>query len=759
MTNETRAPVRDHPRPAALRRPPVLDAPGEQACTRIARLAARLLNAPGALASLVVDGRNVFAAGVGLGASLASRLGDPVVPLPFCDPATTSGAPFVVEDARRPAPAQKDLDLGALGIGAAAVVPVLASAGRALGTLAILDVAPRVFSAEDLAIAQDLAACVAGQVELRATAAEAERESCAAEIARAGAEVGRRVAEAGLERFRDLIHETGAIFWEADPETLRFTFVSRRAEDILGYPVERWVEERDFWTSILHPEDRERALAACTQATRAGGDHELEYRLIARDGRAVCFHDTVYVVLDAEGRPEKLRGVMIDITERRRIEDERARLLARTARHTVELRWLAEAAIAFASSLSLESALRTVTEKTREVVGAHVCSTNVTVGGAGDEPLVAVACSEEYEALRRVTSGAEASGPLPPDKDGALRAAVCGAGRPIRLTREELTQRPALRALLAGGLGRRSPRGWLASPIVTRDGRCLGFIQLADKQGGGDFTEDDENVLLHVAQMASVALENARLYREAQEDAAARERFLSMASHELKTPLTSLKLDIQLLARALERAAGGAGAGEGVSPGRILGRLQVAARKVLQMEHLIANLLDSARVRAGKLELDIEDVDLSALVREVVDRFRDEAGRAGCVLALDVEEVVRGRWDRLRLDQVVTNLLSNALKYGRDKPVVIALHREGGCARLSVTDRGMGISPEDQRALFEPFRRAAAAKDARVGGIGLGLWIVDQIVRALGGSIEIDSRPGEGATFAVTLPMGSGSAE
>ncbi|HWO69826.1 MAG TPA: PAS domain S-box protein, partial [Actinomycetota bacterium] len=120
----------------------------------------------------------------------------------------------------------------------------------------------------------------------------------------------------------DLLQGLDAIVWEADPATLRFRFVSDRAEAILGYPVARWLEQPDFWVAHLHPEDRERTVAACLAATEAGRDHALEYRMVAADGRAVWLRDAVRVVTDGAGRPVALRGVMVDVTDRRRAEDE-----------------------------------------------------------------------------------------------------------------------------------------------------------------------------------------------------------------------------------------------------------------------------------------------------------------------------------------------------------------------------------------------------------------------------------------------------
>src|SRR5438094_3003259 len=154
-----------------------------------------------------------------------------------------------------------------------------------------------------------------------------------------GHRTARADAERARRRFHDLVQGLDAILWEANPRTARFTFVSQRAEKLLGYPVERWLSEPQFWLGLLHPEDRERAVGLCRRAIEEGRDQELEYRLTAADGTTVWMHDTIYVVRDRRGRMRKLRGFMTDVSERKRREEERVRLLAdmRHARREAEV--------------------------------------------------------------------------------------------------------------------------------------------------------------------------------------------------------------------------------------------------------------------------------------------------------------------------------------------------------------------------------------------------------------------------------------
>jgi signal transduction histidine kinase len=165
----------------------------------------------------------------------------------------------------------------------------------------------------------------------------------------------------------------------------------------------------------------------------------------------------------------------------------------------------------------------------------------------------------------------------------------------------------------------------------------------------------------------------------------------------------------------------------------------------------VDGLLDVTRIGAGRLRLDLEEVDLASVVREVAGRFSEQAVKARCALELHLPQPAVGRWDRLRLDQVVTNLLSNALKYGAGSPVLLEVEVQGEEASLRVQDAGIGIAPEHLARIFGMFERAVSER--HYGGLGLGLYITQQIVLALGGRIEVSSHPNAGARFSVHLPL------
>jgi signal transduction histidine kinase len=239
--------------------------------------------------------------------------------------------------------------------------------------------------------------------------------------------------------------------------------------------------------------------------------------------------------------------------------------------------------------------------------------------------------------------------------------------------------------------------------------------------------------------------QRARL-AQAQEMIRMRDDFLSIASHELKTPLTTLQLQIDSILRASHRK------GAPIAAAVLMERAEFIDSALRRLAKLIDQLLDITRITSGRLALDLTEADLNTLVRNMVEQHRDQAAHARCKLELHpTPERLKGFWDPLRIEEVITNLLSNAVKYGAGGRVDITTAAgSDGAAILTVADQGIGIAPENHQRIFERFQRVASHPDRR--GFGLGLWISRQIVEAHGGIIRVSSRLGEGAAFIVELP-------
>ena len=311
--------------------------------------------------------------------------------------------------------------------------------------------------------------------------------------------------------------------------------------------------------------------------------------------------------------------------------------------------------------------------------------------------------------------------------------------RKSELISERMGQPPS--ALLRG-MGLTSV---MTVPMTVRE-RILGAITFAIAAPRHAHSEADLTIAEDLAHRAAFAIDNARLYRQAQDAIRARDEFLSIASHELRTPLTPLQLQLQKMVKQLEKESSLNGSSEGMKTS-----LKRSERQVLRLTALVENLLDVSRITSGHLRVQLERVDLVEVLRDVVGRFTEELGRAGCEVDLDAAESIVGQWDRLRIEQVVTNLIANAIKYGSGKPIDIRVIKNGKTAGFSIRDNGIGIAPEQQTRIFGRFERAVSTR--AYGGLGLGLYIAQQIVDAHGGRIGVESAPNQGARFTVELPL------
>ncbi|HWQ13417.1 MAG TPA: ATP-binding protein [Roseiflexaceae bacterium] len=288
-----------------------------------------------------------------------------------------------------------------------------------------------------------------------------------------------------------------------------------------------------------------------------------------------------------------------------------------------------------------------------------------------------------------------------------------------------------------------APRSVLVAPLRAR-GRVLGAISLASEEPG-HYRAGTLAMAEDLAQRAAIAVDNTLLYREAQHAIRARDEFLSMASHELKTPLTALMGNAQLLQRRIAR-------GKPIGD-REQRSLVVIVEQVLRLNRLIDTLLDMGRIDRGQIAIQRAPLDLGALVRRVAAEFKPTLERHILSCHISGEPLVVSG-DELRLVQVLQNLLQNAIKYSpAGGPVELRLERRADQARITVADQGIGIPPEALPRLFDRFYRAGNTRQQQLAGLGIGLYVVKEIVTLHGGTVEVASREGEGTAFIVTLPL------
>ena len=280
----------------------------------------------------------------------------------------------------------------------------------------------------------------------------------------------------------------------------------------------------------------------------------------------------------------------------------------------------------------------------------------------------------------------------------------------------------------------------MAVPLVSRR-QTFGVLAIARDAQARAFEPREIELLSTIAWRSAIVIDSASLYDAAQKAIRAREEFLSVASHEMRTPLTSLKLTMYQLERRRTK----------MSTPQLEAAVALASRQTHRLERLVDTLLDVTRARSGQLDLRVEDVDLHALVEDVAAQLAQDLRRQGTPLELRSEGAIVGRWDELRLEQVVTNLLSNAMKFGKGKPIEVTISQHDASARLSVTDHGPGMRDEVRQRLFQQFSRGVS--DRHHGGLGLGLYVTRMIVEAHGGRIDVETELGRGSTFTVELPL------
>lgn len=525
------------------------------------------------------------------------------------------------------------------------------------------------------------------------------------------------------ERRLQLALEAGRLgTWEWDVPTSRVVW-SESLERIHGLEPGSFAGTFEAYQRDMHPDDRARVLATIRGSLERRSSYEVSYRIVRPDGAVRWLEARGAVVCDADGEPARMLGVCQDVTERRHASE--------------ALRFLAEASAILGSSLDYHETLRSLAQVTVPRL-ADWCVVDIVES----DGVRRVAVAQTDPRKMALANELARRYPLDPSSDTGVAAVLRnGSAELVSEISDELLRRTArdrehYELLQALGL-----RSYICVPLKAR-GEILGALTLVTAESGIRYTEDDLSLAQELAARAAVAVDNARLYQEAQQALRARDEVFAVVSHDLRNPLQAIALSVSILQEAEPDAAGRQK------------RYEVIARATRRASGLIEDLRDVARVEAGAFSVSKAPTDIEPLVRELCNMF-DAHARARHV-RLEVKlppSLHRVHADRGRVFRVFSNLTGNALEFSPEGGVVtISADATETEVRFAISDRGPGIDPDDLSQIFEPFRQGRRAVR---GGAGLGLSICKGIVEAHGGRIWATSEPGTGTTVHFTLPIAS----
>jgi len=530
------------------------------------------------------------------------------------------------------------------------------------------------------------------------------------------------------ERYRTLVTATSQIVWSAAPD------------GSFALPVPAWTaltgqtaaQQTGFgWINAVHPADRDGVREKWEESVRTGAPFSGEYRVRTADGGYRWFSARGYALRDDDGSVREWIGAATDVDDRRRSDESTS--------------FLADASVLLTSSLDPETILTRLAQiavpRLADWCVIDVCEENGTYRRL-------VAANADRSKAERV---AELTRDFRFDGDRGPVAEVMRTGEAQLL---ESTSAELLDGLVVSDAHREliqliAPQSWVVAPIRA-GGSVFGTVSFVNSESGRRFSERDLPLVEDIAARVGVAVQNARLYMEAQAANRAKDEFLATLSHELRTPMTS----ILGWARMLRIG--------GLDQGMLEEAIGAIERSSRAQAQLIDDILDVSRITLGKLRLAIEQLDLNDIVASAIEAVRPAANAKSVSVSTDlVSGTLFVNGDPNRLQQVVWNLVNNAVKFTRaGGEVRVITGRDGKAATVRVVDSGEGIAPEFLPYIFDRFRQADSTTTRRFGGLGLGLAIVKQITELHGGRVTVASEGlGRGATFTVTIPIAAAANE
>ncbi len=542
-----------------------------------------------------------------------------------------------------------------------------------------------------------------------------------------------------------MIEELPHMVFVKEAQDLRFVRFNKAGEELLGHPRSSLLGKNDY---DLFPKEQADHFTSKDRVVLSGNkvvDIPEEFIQTPR-GRRIL-HTRKIPIFGPNGEPEYLLGVSEDITEWKTAEAERlaaireAAALEERERATQRTAFLAEASTVLASSLDYQANIRKLVSLAVPIL-ADWCTVSIIENGVERRVAVGHHDPEKQRILERMHE----EYPIEADPNGMINEVLrTGHARIVREVHDEDLQRAARDVRHLEFMRELGCVSSMLIPIEAR-GKIHGAIALVSSNPSRLYDDHDVALGMELGRRAAVAIDNASLYEAAQKAIRARDEFLSIASHELKTPITSLKLQIQVARRNTRPA-------EGISPPpvKLAKMLDLCSTQVTRLTALIDDLLDISRIESGRLAFRFDKIDFASVVRESVERYQDHMISAGSSVKLMIAGPHWIEGDRFRLEQVVLNLLSNAAKYAPKSPVEIRVEeKDDQTIRLACRDFGPGIPSDKLDRIFERFERVVTT--GYTSGLGLGLYITREIVVAHQGRIYAESEIGSGATFYVELP-------
>lgn len=499
---------------------------------------------------------------------------------------------------------------------------------------------------------------------------------------------------------------SGVGFWYCDLPLDKLRW-DARVKEHFWLPPDAAVTIEDFFAR-LHPDDRSMTRAAIEASIRDDVAFNIDYRTVDPETGAIKWIRALGGTgRAADGTPVQFDGVTIDVTARKVDAERLAQALAREREQGRMLRQIADASLHIHSAGSLAGVLQAIAAEARRILGAGLAFASMDAGDGHAH--TGVAADDQ----------ARPAADAPPDCDGL----------DLEVRRTNVAMRRS-----AGG-------GWLAAPFVGHDGQNLGLVQLYAKPDG--FTDSDEAVLVQLAHIASVAVENARLYAALRDQDRRKDEFLALLAHELRNPLAPIRNGLQIVRLSQDRV--------------IREKAQdTMDRQLSHMVRLIDDLLDISRISRNKIDLRRAHVRLTDIMRSALETARPLIDAAGhhLELALPLDPVLIDA-DLTRLAQVFNNLLANSARYtppgGR---IRLSAEPHGGLVTITVEDTGIGIPAAALPTIFDMFSQVDRSLERSTGGLGIGLALVKGLVEMHGGTVTAASAgPGRGSTFTVRLPV------